>query len=153
MQVSETYQLFAELQYPTTTAALVDELGSVSIELPNGEETVEDVFDRLGPTEFTDPTDAHTAFMSALSSLAIGRKAYSDRDAPVGGFADRDPRAMHELLEAESRFKTDGPHCGICEHVRVVGDWDPMAFCQKHGEIIDPVCVGEVCDQYEQMAT
>jgi hypothetical protein len=153
MQVSETYQLFAELQYPITTAALLEEVGSVSIDLANGEETVGAVFERLGATEFTDPMDAHLAFMSGLSSLAIGRKAYSDRDAPTGGFADRDPRAMHELLEAESRFKTDGPHCGICEHVRVVGDWDPMAFCQQHGEIIDPVCVGEVCEHYQQKAT
>lgn len=152
MRLSETYPLFADLEYPLTSSALVEAIGSESIELSNGEETVETVFERLGPAEFTDPNDAHTAFMSALSTLAIGRKAYSDRDGPLGGFEDRDPRAMHELMESETRFKTDGPHCGICEHVQIVGDWDPMAFCRHQGKIIDPVEVGEVCEQYQQMA-
>lgn len=152
MDLSETFSLFDDLSYPLTTADVVEQIGQETIDLSNGEETVATVFGRLEATEFTDPMDAHTAFMSALSTKAIGRKAYSDRDPAIGGFADRDPRAINELLEPESRFKTDGPHCGICEHVRIAGDWDPMAYCERLGEIIDPVVVGKVCEDYERIA-
>lgn len=152
MRLQETYRLFEELSYPTTTEDVIDALGETAIDLSNGEETVGDVLERVGSVEFTDPMDAHMTFMSALSTKAIGRKAYSDRDAPVNGFADRDPRAINELLEPETRFKTDGPHCGICEHVQIVGDWDPMAYCRHFGQIIDPVVDGGVCDQYRKMA-
>lgn len=152
MRLSETYSLFADLSYPLTTEELVERIGDEAIDLSNGEETVAAVFGRLGETEFTDPTDAHSAFMSGLSTLAIGRKAYSDRDPAIGGFAERDPRAINELLEPETRFKTDGPHCGICEHVQVAGDWDAMAYCERLGKIIDPVVVGDVCEEYERIA-
>lgn len=152
MRLPETYRLFENLSYPITTDELLEEIGDQTLDLSNGEETVKDVFDRIGTVELKDPTDAHNTFMSALSTMAIGRKAYSDRDAPVQGLADRDPRAMNELLEPETRFKTEGPHCGICEHVEVVGDWDPMAFCRKLERTIDPVEIGEVCENYRQMA-
>lgn len=152
MRLPETYRLFEDLSYPITSEELKQEIGDQTLDLSNGEETVRDVFDRIGVVELQDPTDAHTTFMSALSTVAIGRKAYSDRDAPVGGRADRDPRAMNELLEPETRFKTEGPHCGICEHVEVVGDWDPMAYCRRLDQMIDPVEVGEVCEHYRQMA-
>lgn len=152
MRLSETYSLFADLSYPATTEELIEHIGAESIDLSDGEETVAAVFDRLEETEFTDPMDAHTAFMSGLSRTAIGRKAYSDRGPVLGGFADRDPRAIDELLEPETRFKTDGPHCGICEHVKVVGDWDAKAYCTRLEKLIDPVEVGEVCDQYDRIA-
>lgn len=152
MRLQETYTLFEDLAYPITTDELTARIGEQSIELQNGNETVAEVFDRLGTVELTDPNDAFATFMSALSTKAIGRKAYSDRDAPVNGFADRDPRAMNELFEPETRFKTDGPHCGICEQVQIVGDWDPMAFCRRLGETIDPVVVGEVCSEYQKIA-
>lgn len=152
MRLQETYTLFEDLAYPITTDELTAHIGEQSIELQNGNETVAEVFDRLGTIELTDPNDAFVTFMSALSTKAIGRKAYSDRDAPVNGFADRDPRAMNELFEPETRFKTDGPHCGICEHVQIVGDWDPMAFCRRLGETMDPVVVGEVCSEYQKIA-
>ena len=152
MRLQETYTLFEDLAYPITTDELTEHIGEQSIELQNGNETVAEVFDRLDTIELTDPNDAFTTFMSALSTKAIGRKAYSDRDAPVNGFADRDPRAMNELFEPETRFKTDGPHCGICEHVQIVGDWDPMAFCRQLGETIDPVVVGQVCSEYKKIA-
>jgi len=152
MRLSETYRLFADLSYPLRTDELVERIGDRAVELSAGEETVATVFGRLGETEFTDPMDAHSAFMSGLSRLAIGRKAYSDRDAPINGFADRDPRAFNEFLEPESRFKTRGPHCGICEHVQVAGDWDPMAYCRRLEKIVDPIVVGDVCEHYQQMA-
>lgn len=152
MRLQETYTLFEDLSYPLTTDEIAARVGDRSIELQNGTETVREVFERLGTLELTDPNDAFTTFMSALSTKAIGRKAYSDRDAPVNGFTDRDPRAMNELFEPETRFKTDGPHCGICQHVQIVGDWDPMAFCRRLGETIDPVVVGEVCGEYQKIA-
>lgn len=152
MRLQSTYRLFEELSYPISSAALVEAIGDEAIDLSNGEETVAEVFERVGDVELTDPMDAHTTFMSALSTKAIGRKAYSDRDAPINGFFDRDPRAMNELLEPSSRFKTDGPHCGICDQVQIVGDWDPMAYCRRLGKTIDPVVVGEVCEHYQKIA-
>lgn len=152
MRLPDTYRLFEDLQYPVTTEELLDRIGDRTVDLSNGEETVQEVFDRIGSVEFTDPMDAHSTFMSALSTKAIGRKAYSDRDPPAGGFTDRDPRAMNELFEPETRFKTDGPHCGICEHVQIVGDWDPMAYCTRMKAVMDPVVVGEVCEQYRKIA-
>lgn len=152
MRLNQTYGLFEELSYPLSASEAIEQIGDRTVKVSNGKETVESVLGRLGDAEFTDPMDAHTAFMSALSRKAIGRVAYSDRDAPVDGFAERDPRATNVLLEGEGRFRADGPHCGICEHVSLVGDWDVMAYCNRLDDIIDPVVSGSVCDEYQEIA-
>ncbi|CAI48451.2 uncharacterized protein NP_0720A [Natronomonas pharaonis DSM 2160] len=71
--------------YPATTEELVEEYGDLELELPNGEETFGDALGRLGETTFEDAEDARLAAYSAVSSNAIGRQNYSDRDAPSIG--------------------------------------------------------------------
>ncbi|MFB6268193.1 MAG: hypothetical protein ABEI31_11080 [Halodesulfurarchaeum sp.] len=147
MRLRETLARFEDLTYPITTDELVERIGDEEVELQNGTETVADVMARLSVDRFTDPNDAHAAFMSGLTERAIGRKAYADRDPPLSG-GERDPRSVRELLEGEGRFDAGGPHCGICEYVTLVGDWDVAAFCTKKGELLDEVAVGEVCGEY-----
>lgn len=71
--------------FPATTAELVEAYGDLELELPNGEETFGEALGRLGETTFADADDARRAAYSAVSSDAIGRANYSDRDAPAIG--------------------------------------------------------------------
>jgi hypothetical protein len=66
--------------YPATTADLVREYGDVTLDLPNGTETVGEALGGMGEATFTDPEGARYALYSSVSSKAIGRKFYSDRD-------------------------------------------------------------------------
>ena len=152
MRLNQTFGMFEELSYPLDTSEAIERIGNRTVELSNGTESVETVLNRLGETEFSDPMDAHTAFMSCLGRKAIGRRAYSDRDPPIDGFLERDPRAVNLLLEGESRYRADGPHCGICAHLCLVGDWDVMGYCTERGECIEPIEVGEICDKYREIA-
>ncbi|MFB6094960.1 MAG: hypothetical protein ABEJ71_00715 [Halodesulfurarchaeum sp.] len=147
MRLKETLARFEDLRYPITADELVERIGDEEVDLQNGTETIADVMDRLEVDRFTDPNDAHAAFMSGLGEGAIGRKAYGDRDPPLSG-TGRDPRSVRDLLEGEDRFDAGGPHCGICEYVKLVGDWDVAAFCTKKGELLEGVEVGDVCGEY-----
>lgn len=71
---------FETHSFPTTSDALIEAFGDQVVELPNGTETLRDVLDRLGPTTYESVDDARLAAQSAVSSKAIGRKGYSDRD-------------------------------------------------------------------------
>lgn len=71
--------------YPATTGELIEEYGDLEIELPDGEETFGDALDRLGATTFADAEDVRLAAYSAVSKDAVGRRNYSDRDAPAIG--------------------------------------------------------------------
>ena len=71
--------------FPATTGELIAEYGDLELELPNGRETFGDALGRLGETTFEDAEAARLAAYSAVSSDAIGRANYSDRDAPSIG--------------------------------------------------------------------
>jgi len=71
--------------FPATSDELISEYGDLKLELPNGDETFGDALGRLGETTFEDAEDARLATYSAVSSDAIGRANYSDRDAPSIG--------------------------------------------------------------------
>ncbi|KAB7515232.1 DUF2795 domain-containing protein [Halosegnis rubeus] len=72
--------------YPATASELIEAYGETELELQNGSETFGEALGRLGETTYESADDAKTAAMSAVSEGAIGRKGYSDRDAPtVGG--------------------------------------------------------------------
>lgn len=71
--------------FPATTEELVAAYGDLELELPNGEETFGEALGRLGETTFEDADDARQAAYSVVSSDAIGRANYSDRDAPAIG--------------------------------------------------------------------
>lgn len=150
MRMNRAYRVFERLPYPITTEELVDRIGEMEFEVQNGIETVEDVFARVQPETYANSDEAHLMFLSALSTKAIGRKAYSDRDPPMFGIGDIDPRAVAPLLEDETRFDVDGPHCGICQHMKRVGDWDVMAYCPLRRDIVEPQ-VDKVCSDYVSM--
>lgn len=150
MRPSQAFDTFEALSYPSTTGELVDEIGATELRLPNGTETIREVFARLDADTYADPWDAYTMFLSALTTAAIGRKAYSDRDPPVFGIGDVDSRARDPLLEDESRFDAPGPHCGVCRHMKRVGDWDVVAYCQLREETVEPT-VGDVCSDYASL--
>jgi len=71
--------------YPATSEEFIEEHGDVKIELPNGDEQLGDVLRRLGEETYEAPEDVRLAAYSAVSSNAIGRKGYSDRDPVCPG--------------------------------------------------------------------
>ncbi|MFB6119284.1 DUF2795 domain-containing protein [Halosegnis sp.] len=71
--------------YPATGEELIDAYGETELDLPNGSETFGEVMGRLGDTTYENSEDAKLAALSAVSEEAIGRKGYSDRDAPAIG--------------------------------------------------------------------
>jgi hypothetical protein len=72
-------------QYPTSSTELIDEHGDRTIELQNGTETVGEVLARLGDQTYEQPEDVYADLRSAVGHEAIGRRGYSDRDAPALG--------------------------------------------------------------------
>lgn len=66
--------------YPATTGELIDAHGDMEIDLPNGTETLGEVFGRLDSSTFETPEEARLMAYSAVGDAAIGRKFYSDRD-------------------------------------------------------------------------
>lgn len=66
--------------YPATTADLIDAYGDVELELPNGTESLGDVLERLTPETYESAEQARLAVYSAVSTKAVGRVGYSDRD-------------------------------------------------------------------------
>jgi hypothetical protein len=70
--------------YPATTTELVDAYGNIEFDTDDTESFGE-VMSRLGETTFQDSEGAQQAALSAMGEGAIGRKGYSDRDAPAVG--------------------------------------------------------------------
>lgn len=71
--------------FPATTEELIQEYGELELQLPNGTETLGDALGRLGEETYADAEGAKLAARSAISEKGIGRKGYSDRDAPTVG--------------------------------------------------------------------
>lgn len=71
--------------YPATTSELIAAYGDHEFDLPNGRETFGEALGRLPEETFECPEDAQFSTYQAVSSKAIGRKFYSDRDAPSMG--------------------------------------------------------------------
>jgi hypothetical protein len=70
--------------YPATTTELIDAYGNLEFDTDDTESFGE-VMGRLGETTFHDSEGAQQAALSAMGEGAIGRKGYSDRDAPAVG--------------------------------------------------------------------
>ena len=66
--------------YPATTEDIIGEYGDLTLDLPNGSETVGEALGSLGQETFRSAEEARLALYSSVSSKAIGRKFYSDRD-------------------------------------------------------------------------
>ena len=87
MQLNGTGELIDRHQYPATTQDLIQAYGDRVIELQNGEETVGEMLERLGHETYYGPQDVRDALFTGVSHRAIGRRFYSDRDAPTVGEA------------------------------------------------------------------
>ncbi|MFC5971779.1 DUF2795 domain-containing protein [Halomarina salina] len=84
-QFTEATEEFDAHNYPATAQEIIDEHGDMVLDLPNGSETVEEALEPLGTTTFEDAESARLALYSTVSSKAIGRKFYSDRDPTAVG--------------------------------------------------------------------
>lgn len=82
---TDATERFDAHDYPATAQELVEEHGDVVLDLPNGTETLEEALEPLAPTTFEDAESARLALYSSVSSKAIGRKFYSDRDPTAVG--------------------------------------------------------------------
>ncbi|WP_227374829.1 DUF5789 family protein [Haladaptatus halobius] len=85
MTLKKADQLLDEHQYPTDTEQLIAAHGDYEIDLPNGTETLGDVFGRVGGETYESPQEAREAMYCGLSHKAIGRRHYSDRDPTTMG--------------------------------------------------------------------
>lgn len=91
MVYTNTNALFEEHAYPATTSELIDNYGDEELELPDGTETVADVLGVLGQETFESAEEARYAVYTGLSSAAIGRVGYSDRDPTPPGCDGQPP--------------------------------------------------------------
>jgi len=85
MQLNGTGTRINEAEYPLTTDELVDELEHAELDLQNGTEAVSEILERDGEQTYETPEDARLALYNGVSSKAIGRKGYSDRDPTTPG--------------------------------------------------------------------
>jgi len=70
--------------YPATTSELVEAYGEIEFDTDQAESFGE-ALSRLGEETYKDSEAARLATISAVGEAAIGRKGYSDRDAPAVG--------------------------------------------------------------------
>ncbi len=91
MVYTSTNALFDDHAYPATTSELIENYGEQQLELANGTETVADVLEVLGQETFESAEEARYAVYTGLSSAAIGRVGYSDRDPTPPGCDGQPP--------------------------------------------------------------
>lgn len=85
MSLRQATELLRRHDYPATTNQLTDAYGEYELDLPNGTETLAEVLHRGDSETFTTADEARTTLYSSVSSKAIGREGYSDRDPTVLG--------------------------------------------------------------------
>ncbi|NHN60502.1 MULTISPECIES: DUF2795 domain-containing protein [Halorussus] len=85
MSLKQATRLVRQHDYPATTDQLADTYGDYELDHPNGSETLGEVLGRVGSETFSSPNEAEEMLYSAVSSEAIGRKGYSDRDPTTLG--------------------------------------------------------------------
>ncbi len=90
MTLKKASQLLDTQQYPIDTKRLIASHGDYVIDLPNGTETLGEVFSRTGDETYDSPQQAQEAMYNAISHKAIGRRYYSDRDPTTMGTAGPD---------------------------------------------------------------
>jgi hypothetical protein len=81
LKPSRTRELFArECSFPSDREAVVETVGNVAIESPNGGETeLETVLDRSDETAYESVEELHNTVMANLGDDHVGRKCYDDR--------------------------------------------------------------------------
>lgn len=91
MTLRKATELIGGHEYPTTNDQLAATYEEYELDLPNGTETLGEVFTRLPTEEYATSEEAQTAMYSAVSSKAIGREGYSDRDPTLLGTDGPEP--------------------------------------------------------------
>ena len=85
MSLRRTAALLETESYPLSASELTDRHGSYEIELPNGQERLATIVERSGAEEFHSALDAQETIYGAVSSKALARVGYSDRDPTPAG--------------------------------------------------------------------
>ncbi|AHB64643.1 hypothetical protein HISP_01000 [Haloarcula hispanica N601] len=78
--LSNATDAFQSYDYPVSAEEIIEGDGDMELELPNGTERLGDALSRSAPETFESAEDAEFAAFAGVSSKAIGRKGYSDRD-------------------------------------------------------------------------
>lgn len=78
--VNSVEESFQSHTFPATTEELIDVYGEMTLELPNGTTTLDEVLGVFENETFDSAEDASVTAYSGLGEAAIGRKGYSDRD-------------------------------------------------------------------------
>ena len=85
MRLNDIGERLSAHTYPTTSDELIAAYGDDSIELPAGTETFGSVLGRVGPETFASAAEVEATLQGSVGHEAIGRRFYSDRDAPTVG--------------------------------------------------------------------
>ena len=85
MSLKQATELIRQHDYPATTNQLADSYGDYELDHPNGTETLGEVLGRVESETLNTANEAEETLYSAVSSEAIGRKGYSDRDPTTLG--------------------------------------------------------------------
>jgi hypothetical protein len=78
--MTDAEEAFEKHDYPMTTAELIEADGDITLNLPNGTEKLSEALERTAPETFESAEAACLTAYAGVSSKAIGRKGYSDRD-------------------------------------------------------------------------
>jgi len=86
MRLSEAREAFAtRLSFPTDRETVVEHVGDVTLEAPNGDDTtVAAVLDRVDTAEFASADELYDTVVTFVDDAFIGRKFYDDRGSQSG---------------------------------------------------------------------
>lgn len=85
MRLHDAATLFESHEFPISRSTVLAEHGDATVELPEGTETVTTVLERTDEEEYDTYEALREAFHCGLPAEAVGRRYYSDRDAPAIG--------------------------------------------------------------------
>lgn len=83
MRLNAVESACAEFEYPLSSDDLLAAIGEETLELQGGAEPLADAIERGGGEDFASATELHETVMAGVGHAAIGRRYYSDRDAPA----------------------------------------------------------------------
>lgn len=85
MRIEDAAILFESHEFPISRSTVLAQHGDATVELPEGTETVTTVLERTDEKEYDTYESLRDAFLCGLPAEAVGRRYYSDRDAPAIG--------------------------------------------------------------------
>ena len=96
VNVSDMEPVFAELSYPVTADAIVDQFGDHELERTNAEPiSIAELLEPMGETEFQSDEDLKTMLLGQMPADTEGRTNYSDR----GGSLPTETEAAEEAAD------------------------------------------------------